>query len=90
MMRFEALQKLNPKIISLHGDTAMDKDGKEVAYVKSELDAELAKYQYQEERKKKYPSIQDQLDMQYHDAVNSTTTWKDAIAKVKSDNPKPE
>ena len=37
-----------------------------------------------------YPSVGDQLDMQYWDAVNGTTTWKDAIAKVKSDNPKPE
>ncbi len=35
-----------------------------------------------------YPPMQDQLDMQYHDAVNGTTTWKDAIAKIKSDNPK--
>ena len=35
-----------------------------------------------------YPRIQDQLDMQYKDLLNSTTTWKDAIAKVKSDNPK--
>ena len=39
-------------------------------------------------RRTEYPSIQDQLDMQYWDNVNSTTTWKDAIAKVKSDNPK--
>ena len=23
-------------------------------------------------------------------SVNGTTTWKDAVAKVKSDNPKPE
>jgi len=35
-----------------------------------------------------YPSIQDQLDMQYWDKVNGTTTWKDAVAQVKSDNPK--
>jgi hypothetical protein len=35
-----------------------------------------------------YPSIQEQLDMQYWDNVNGTTTWKDAIAKVKADNPK--
>ena len=35
-----------------------------------------------------YPKIQEQLDMQYHDEVNGTTTWKDAIAKVKADNPK--
>jgi len=39
-------------------------------------------------RKKAYPSIEDQLDMQYHDAVDGTTTWKDAIAQIKSDNPK--
>ena len=41
-------------------------------------------------RQAAYPSTGDQLDMQYWDAVNGTTTWKDAIAKVKSDNPKPE
>ena len=39
-------------------------------------------------RRKEYPSWQDQMDMQYKDLVNSSTTWKDAIAKVKSDNPK--
>ena len=35
-----------------------------------------------------YPSWQEQMDMQYWDSVNGTTTWKDAIAKIKSDNPK--
>jgi hypothetical protein len=44
--------------------------------------------QYQRDRVDAYPSIQDQLDMQYWDSVNGTTTWKDAIAKVKTDNPK--
>ena len=43
----------------------------------------------QRTRADSYPSIGDQLDMQYHDAVNGTTTWKDAVAKVKADNPKP-
>ena len=42
--------------------------------------------QYQRDRQ--YPSIGDQLDMQYHDQLDGTTTWKDAITKVKSDNPK--
>ena len=36
-----------------------------------------------------YPSTGDQFDMQYHDAVDGTTTWEDAIAQVKTDNPKP-
>ena len=35
-------------------------------------------------RKQAYPSIEEQLDMQYHDSVNGTTTCKDAIAAVKS------
>jgi hypothetical protein len=39
-------------------------------------------------RQRAYPSINEQLDMQYHDEINGTTTWKDAIAKVKTDNPK--
>ena len=44
---------------------------------------------YKSKRRDAFPSIAEQLDMQYWDAVNGTTTWKDAIAKVKSDNPKP-
>ena len=44
---------------------------------------------YKEARKSAYGSIEDQLDMQYWDSVNDTTTWKDHIAQVKSDNPKP-
>ena len=44
---------------------------------------------YARKRVNAYPSIQDQLDMQYWDKKNGTTTWVDAVAKVKSDNPKP-
>ena len=56
----------------------------EIARLKADYDAK----QYQRDRQ--YPSIGEQLDMQYWDAVNGTTTWKDAIAQVKADNPKPE
>jgi len=45
---------------------------------------------YVQARQEAYGSIADQLDMQYHDLVDDTTTWKDHIAQVKSDNPKPE
>lgn len=41
-------------------------------------------------RQEAYGSIADQLDMQYWDSVNGTTTWADHIAQVKADNPKPE
>jgi len=36
-----------------------------------------------------YASVGDQLDQQYKDAVNGTTTWKDGIAAVKAAHPKP-
>mgnify|MGYP003145005832 FL=1 len=45
---------------------------------------------YIQARQEAYGSVQDQLDMQYWDSVNGTTTWKDHVATVKSDNPKPE
>ena len=45
--------------------------------------------EYKEKREKNYPDWKTQMDMQYWDSVNGTTTWKDAIAKVKSDYPKP-
>ena len=54
----------------------------------AELQTEYDSNKYQRDREIAYPSIQDQLDMQYWDKVNSTTTWQTAIAKVKSDNPK--
>ena len=44
---------------------------------------------YKSKRRDAFPSLAEQLDMQYWDSVNGTTTCKDAIAKVKSDNPKP-
>ena len=63
----------------------------------AEIDAEVTRMnnewtanEYQRDRAKSFPSWQDQLDMQYHDQLDGTTTWKDAIAKVKSGNPKPE
>ena len=61
------------------------------AEIQAEIDRLQADYdakQYQRDRQ--YPSIGEQLDMQYWDAVNGTTTWKDAIAQVKADNPKPQ
>ena len=59
---------------------------KEWEDAKIDLAQEYDANQYQRDRQ--YPSIGDQLDMQYHDQLDGTTTWKDAIAKVKADNPK--
>ena len=77
----------NGNITNWESDTVQPTDA-EIQTKLDELQADYDAKQYQRDRE--YPSIQEQLDMQYHDLVNGTTTWKDAIAQVKADNPKPE
>lgn len=60
----------------------------EVSAEKALLKTEYDNNQYQRDRASAYPSIQDQLDMQYWDSVNGTNTWSDAIQAVKSQFPK--
>jgi hypothetical protein len=73
--------------------TAQDIDYNNITLDMSAVNTKAAELQavedYQEPRRKAYPSLQDQADMQYHDAVNGTTTWQDAIAAVKVAHPKP-
>ena len=40
-------------------------------------------------RRTAYGDLGSQLDMQYHDSVDGTTTWKDHVAAVKTANPIP-
>ena len=94
----KAIQKINPNAevsiggnslddITWHnGTTPISKADIEAKMVEVQADYDAKQYQ----RDRVYPSIQEQLDMQYWDKVNGTTTWEDAVAKVKSDNPKPE
>jgi len=94
----KAIKEINPKaevsvnaedfeqITWLNGTTPIAKADIEAKIV--ELQAEYDAKEYQRKRKFEYPSWQDQMDMQYHDKVNGTSTWQTAIAKVKSDNPK--
>ena len=93
----DAIRKAYPKTVTINDATGVfDKDGNSITLDQSKidaaratLDAEYAALEYSRKRVEQYASIQDQLDMQYWDSVNGTTTWKDHIAKVKSDNPKP-
>ena len=94
----EAIKTINPnatyaitgsdlntcKIEWLDGTTPISKADIETKMVELQADYDAKQYQ----RDRVYPSIGEQLDMQYWDSVNGTTTWKDAVAKVKSDNPK--
>ena len=54
----------------------------------NELVEEDKKIQYQRDRSSEYPSWQEQMDMQYWDAKNGTTTWQEAIEAVKTKYPK--
>ena len=95
-MIIEAILKINPTAeVSVTGDdintiewhngtTPISKADIEAKMVEVQADYDAKQYQ----RDRVYPSIGDQLDMQYKDLLNGTTTWKDAIAKVKTDNPK--
>ena len=97
-MILEAIKKINPnaeftinaddinQITWLNGTTPIPKADIEAKMV--ELQAEYDANQYQRDRAKEYPSIQEQLDMQYWDSVNGTTTWQDKINEVKTKYPK--
>jgi len=91
-------------VTEIHDDTgAFDKDGNQITLdqslidaARATLDAEAAAVYYRKQRTGEagttdtiYASIGDQLDMQYKDAINGTTTWKDHIAAVKAKYPKP-
>ena len=98
-MIIKAILKINPNAeVTVRGDdintceiewhngtTPISKADIEAKMVEVQADYDAKQYQ----RDRVYPSIQEQLDMQYWDSVNGTTTWKDAVAKVKLDNPKP-
>ena len=71
-------------------------DQSKIDTARATLDAEAAAILYQKQRTGQagttdtiYASIGDQLDMQYKDALNGTTTWKDHVAAVKAKYPKP-
>jgi len=89
----KAIRTIHTNVMVVRGSTqedivATDFDGNTVTIDWTQVNAWTDPEQYKIDRE--YPSIGEQLDMQYWDAVNGTTTWKDTIAQVKSDNPKPE
>ena len=57
--------------------------------VDSAADLEERQNAVRSTRSAAYGDLGNQLDMQYHDSVDGTSTWKDHVAKVKTDNPIP-
>tara|TARA_R100000149_G_C5862165_1_gene127836 strand:- start:75 stop:356 length:282 start_codon:yes stop_codon:yes gene_type:complete len=93
-MDFEAIYKAYAGVVMVIDETegAFDGENNPVILDQAKIDAarvELNKLKYKKEREDAYPLIKDQLDMLYWDKKNGTTTWVEAIDKVKSDYPKP-
>ena len=92
-----AIQALNPSAKFRVLDDSVDKiewlEGT-TPIAKSTVEAKITEQQtaynndYKRKRQEAYPGVWDQLDMIYWDQVNGTNKFKEAIAKVKSDNPK--
>jgi len=100
----DAIRRAYSNVVSIDdGHGAFDANGNQVDLDQSKintaratLNAEAAAVLYKTQRTGEagttdtiYASIGDQLDMQYKDAINGTTTWKDHIAAVKAKYPKP-
>ena len=78
-----------------HGDLIVDDvtqgslDAVVAGFDTAANDARNAVLVVQNTRATSYASWRDQLDMQFHDLLDGTTTWRDHVAAVKAANPKP-
>ena len=88
-MNHEAIYALYSNVVRILEDTPYDADNNVVTVDAATVNAWVSPAQYARDRSSAYPSMQEQLDMQYWDGVNGTTTWQDAIEAVKTGNPKP-
>jgi hypothetical protein len=86
MIQFtEAIYKLNPSVVTVHGNVAYDVNGNPVTYDESAVQAYIDAHAYIAKRQQAYPSIADQLDLIYHQGLDA---WKSAIQAVKEEFPK--
>jgi len=89
----KAIRAIHNNVVTIDGDgesaQAWDDNGNLVTINWSQVNSWTDPNEYKFNRQQAYASIADQLDMQYWDSVNGTTTWKDHINQVKSAHPKP-
>jgi hypothetical protein len=88
-MNHKAIYALYPQVVTVDDGTgAFDAQGNQVTIDIDAVNAWQDPDTYKYQRMAEYPSIQEQMDMQYWDAINGTTTWQDAINAVKTKYPK--
>lgn len=90
----KAIRTIHNNVVSINGDTqdniqAFDENNNIVNIDWTQVNSWVDPEEYKYKRKEEYKSIEEQLDMQYWDKVNGTTTWQDHINEVKTNNPKP-
>ena len=84
----DIILELNPSIRELRGFDGFDVDGKSVSYDKSAAETKYASQDYARKRQAKYNAL-NQFELISDDAINGTTTHKDAILAIKAEFPKP-
>ena len=97
IVRDTAIRNTHPLVVTIHNGTeALNDNGSSVTLDETLVDAEILRLQteydskqYQRDRAKAYPSLEEQADMAYWDRINGTTTLDDAISAVKAQYPKP-
>jgi hypothetical protein len=88
-MNHKAIYALYPQVVMVdEGTGAFDAQGNQVTIDMDAVNAWQDPDAYKYQRVAEYPSIQEQMDMQYWDAINGTTTWQDAINATKTKYPK--
>jgi len=95
-MNHQAIYNTHPTVVRVDDSLgAFDADGNSVTLDQSAVDVETARLQsendsqeYARSRASAYAPIGDQLDMQYHDQQDGTTTWTDHVAEIKARFPK--
>jgi len=87
MNKHEAIYKLYPNVVTIHGDVAYDADGNEVVYDENAVIVEMDKVAYIDKRVLEYPPIGDQLDALFHAGV-FPQEMADKIQAVKNKYPK--
>ena len=81
----EAVREIYPSVVTINDKTCTDKDGKEVTINESLVNTKISENEYKEKRRAEYPSIEDQLDDNYHNGIDK---WKETIKAVKDKYPK--
>jgi len=95
IMKDDALQSLIGGVgwsvkgdtVIYHADAPREPSDEEITTEIARLQAEYDAQEYARNRKAEYDAL-NQFEMQYDDEEDGTTTWKDAIAAIKTKYPK--